>query len=77
MVKVLFDGNFVAEIEGGRWTSADKRLEAELNARMDPSGPSGADPDPDLTVARAAAHALGGEIIQADGEDEYEEDAIF
>lgn len=63
----------IIEVNGKRavvkhyhWTSSDAELAELLNGMLDSVGPSGADPNPDETAARAAAEALGGRFISAD-----------
>ncbi len=60
-------GDTEATIDGYRWTCEDTTLERLLNLMLDPFGPSGADPNPDVTAARRAAVRLGGEVIREDG----------
>lgn len=55
-----------ATITDYQWTSSDEDLMKTLNALLDPRGPSGADPNPDLTAAQAAIDRLGGELIRFD-----------
>lgn len=55
-----------ATIDGYEWTSDDKIFEDLLNTMLDPYGPSGADPNPDLTAAQAAVKQIGGKIISFD-----------
>ena len=54
----------LAVIDGYQWASKNKKLEQALNARLDPDGPGGEDPDPDLNAAQEAIDAYGGEIIK-------------
>ncbi len=75
MVKVNIGGD-VAEIEGYEWTGDNDALVDLLNAMLDSAGPSGADPNPDLTAAQNAIDRLGGEIVHAD-EVEYVEGRIY
>lgn len=65
-----------ARIDGYNWISADKGLERLLNSMLDPIGPSGADPNPDLHAAQAAIKELGGELIEFD-EMEYVKGRIY
>ena len=62
MVTVQF-GASIATIDGYKWRSANLPLASLLNARLPLYGPSGADPNPDLTAARELAAELGGTII--------------
>ena len=55
-----------ATIDGYVWTCEDKTLERLLNLMLDPFGPSGADPNPDVTAAHRTAARLGGEVIRQD-----------
>jgi len=66
-----------ATIDGYRWTGADPSLVELLNAMLDQYGPSGADPNPDLTAAKVAAEELGGEIIDAGEPPEYVEGRVY
>jgi len=65
-----------ATITGYRWASADAALAAMLNARLDPDGPAGSDPNPDLNAARAAAEAFKGELVSYD-ETPFDPEAIY
>jgi len=57
----------IAVIDGWQWASKNTKLEAYLNARLDPDGPSGADPQPERTAVDRAIEALGGgKIIKED-----------
>ena len=62
-------GNVEATISEWVWSCKDKTLESLLNGMLDPLGPSGADPAPDLHAAQAAVGALGGEVISYDETD--------
>jgi hypothetical protein len=59
-------GGSMATIQDYHWTSDDETLAALLNARLDPRGPSGADPDPDYNAAMDAITRYSGEIVHAD-----------
>jgi hypothetical protein len=48
MVTVNIAGD-IATIDGYEWQSDNESLQELLNAMLHPSGPSGADPYPDLT----------------------------
>ena len=52
-----------ATIDNYRWTGDSAALVELLNARLDPYGPSGADPNPDLSAAIRIADELGGEVV--------------
>lgn len=65
-----------AMIEEYHWTSKDATLAGILNTLLDPLGPSGADPNPDLHAAQAAVAELGGEVVSYD-ETEYEEGRVY
>lgn len=65
MVKVELVG-ITAAIENYEWISDNKHLQGALNAMLDPYGPSGADPYPDLTAATEAMEKLGGKVIEYD-----------
>lgn len=73
--KVRIGAN-TATVEDYRWTSDSAGLERSLNAMLDPSGPSGADPNPDLTAAQKAVKRLGGGIVEFD-ETEYIEGRVY
>lgn len=75
MVKIKI-GDVEATIENYKWTSKDKRLENLLNTKLDPLGPSGADPYPDLTAARQVVDWLGGEIVEYDKPPDYSQDRV-
>lgn len=45
------------------WISTDKVLEADLNALLDPYGPSGDDPNPPLHAAQYAVRMYGGTLV--------------
>jgi hypothetical protein len=66
-----------ATIEDYEWRSSDARIASSLRQFLPLYGPSGADPDPDRTVAEAAIATLGGEIIQADEPPELDPEAIY
>lgn len=59
-------GGSRAAIMDGVWSSDNKVLLDTLNLLLDPLGPSGADPNPDLHTAQAAVARLGGELIDYD-----------
>lgn len=65
MVKIELAG-VMAIIENYEWASDNKHLQDALNAMLDPLGPSGADPYPDLTAATEAMEKLGGEVVEYD-----------
>jgi len=56
----------VAVIKGWKWASEDKTFEEALNAMMDPDGPSGSIPQPELWAANQAIKKFGGKIIKED-----------
>jgi len=64
-------------IEDYVWTSKEASLAGLLNAMLDPLGPSGADPNPDLTAAQAAIKILGGEILDAGEPLPYEPGMVY
>jgi len=76
MVKVRI-GDTEATIKNYEWSSKDKRFERMLNAILDPLGPSGADPYPDLTAAQETIDSLGGEIVEYDKQPDYPKDTVF
>ena len=55
-----------ATIQAYEWVAEEERLKSLLNSLLDPFGPSGADPNPDLTAAQEAMHILGGEVVSYD-----------
>lgn len=55
-----------ATIDGYVWTSDDATLAGLLNAMLDPTGPSGSDPAPDLHAAQAAVDVLRGEVVESE-----------
>ncbi len=48
-----------ATVDGYKWTSEDEDLQRFLTLQLDPTGPSGADPNPDLHAAQNAVEVLG------------------
>ena len=64
MPVVVEIGGEKAEINDYKWTSEDKVLQGLLNSMIDPIGPSGADPYPDLTAADDAVKRLGGKVVE-------------
>jgi hypothetical protein len=66
MAATIRIGDTEATIDGYEWSSDDKTLEKLLNLMLDPFGPSGADPNPDVTAARRIAARVGGEVIRQD-----------
>jgi len=70
-------GDTEAAIKNYEWSSKDKKLAKMLNAMLDPLGPSGADPYPDLTAARQAVERLGGEVVEYDKPTDYPKDTVF
>lgn len=69
-------GPFEATIDGWEWTCEDDTLQRLLNTMLDPYGPSGADPNPDLTAAQEAVERLGGKIIRYDPT-EYDPGVVY
>lgn len=59
-------GGHVATVAGGEWLCDDPLLLPLLNHLKPLDGPSGADPNPDLTLARAAVKRLGGHVVSFD-----------
>jgi hypothetical protein len=70
-------GPFRATITDYRWSSDTPELLALLNVLLDPTGPSGSDPNPDLTAAQNAANLLGGQIVAAEALDPPVEGRIY
>lgn len=56
-------GLFEATIKDWHWTGDNPAFVAMLNARLDPAGPSGADPAPDYHEAQRVAAEIGAEVI--------------
>jgi len=75
-VKVDF-GISEATINNYHWTSEDKDLEQLLNTMLDPLGPSGDDPTPDIHAAEAAIEQLGGEIVSVDKLPKFVEGRVY
>lgn len=73
---IIAIGGIPAVIEDYVWRCEDAALLSLLNTTIPADGPSGADPNPSLTVAQAAVAAFGGRILQADDAD-YEEGAVY
>jgi len=69
-------GLIEATVDGYRWECKEHWLKRVLNAMLDPHGPSGADPNPDLHAAREAVKVFGGQIVSYD-ETEYDPGAIY
>ena len=69
-------GDYTAVIEDYTWRGGIPELIALLNAMLNPLGPSGSDPNPDLHAAQAAIEILGGRIIDYD-ETEFVEGRIY
>ena len=59
----ILGGAVRATVKDRRWSSDDRLAEQLLNAHVDPTGPSGSDPDPDYTLALEAARRWKGRII--------------
>lgn len=53
-----------ATVTDGVWSCPQPSIQRLLQAMRDPDGPSGADPNPDLTLAREAAEGLGGTVTE-------------
>lgn len=77
MIEIKING-ISAVVDHLQWVCPEMpQLEKLLNARIDPLGPSGADPYPDLTVAREVVEKFGGEITQQDPPQEVEEGRVY
>lgn len=64
-------------IDGWKWTGPRPALVDFLNAMLDPEGPSGADPAPDVHEAERALEVLGvGELVEFDVP-EYDPEAVY
>ena len=48
------------------WEADNETLAKYLNVLLDPNGPSGSDPNPDLTAARVAVNEIGAKIVDYD-----------
>lgn len=66
MVKIRIMPGLEATIEGYHWTCDNPAFEKVLNNMLSSCGPSGSDPNPDLTAARKAVERYGAEILYAD-----------
>ncbi len=63
MAATIRIGDRQATVRAYRWVCKDGAIEALLNAMLDPLGPSGGDPNPDLHAAQEAVRRFGGELI--------------
>jgi hypothetical protein len=68
MVKIEIFGA-EAIIDGYQWSCQDATIERMLNTQLDPSGPSGTDPDRDNPAAQADNKRYGGRIVSSDKPD--------
>ena len=66
-----------AAIDGYKWTCKEPMLQNILNAMLDPFGPSGSDPNPDLNAARDSVSRLGGKIIDEGPKPSYSPDRVY
>jgi len=66
----------IAIADGYEWQCDDEALKMLLDTLIDPLGPSGADPNPDYTLAKQAVEKFGGELLEYD-ETEYVEGRIY
>jgi len=67
-----------AGIDELQWVvPTEPRVEKFLNSLIDPLGPSGADPYPDLTVAREVVDRFGGAITYQDPVPDIDENKIY
>lgn len=64
-----------ATIEENEWIG-DEPLASLLNAFLDPAGLSGADPNPDWTIADEAIKQFGGKILRFD-QLEFDPQAVY
>ena len=69
-------GAFEAILDGWEWTGDDAWFVDKLNSMLDPEGPSGSDPAPDLHEARRTAKELGGQVVRFD-KPEYVKDTVY
>lgn len=72
MVKIKMLGA-EAVIDGYVWLSNDDGLQELLQSYIDPLGPSGSDPYPDLTAAQMMVDLFGGEVVEFDEPPLYDE----
>lgn len=49
-----------------KWSGPNKMVVRMLNSFLDPDGPSGSDPNPDATAARAVVDEMGFEFLRYD-----------
>lgn len=63
MYAVIKQGESMAMIWNGEWYSDDEVLLRVLRSMQDPDGPSGGDPQPDVTEAHHVAKILGAEVV--------------
>ena len=55
---------FICTLKGWRWYCENRQLEDLLNSELSVHGPSGADPQPEITEGRRIAKKYGGKILQ-------------
>ena len=55
-----------AIIQDRKWVAENRELQSLLSSLLIPLGPSGADPNPDLTAAQEAMRILGGDVVNYD-----------
>lgn len=68
MSATLIFGTELATVNSGLWSGDNPTLVDLLTAMtgdLRPLGPSGDDPDPDLSLAQDAARRLGGEVVRS------------
>lgn len=63
-------------LDAWEWTGEADHVVELLNAKLDPLGPSGSDPNPSLHEAERIVAKLGGEIVRYD-ETEYDPEMIY
>lgn len=56
-------GRRIATVDSGEWTSDSATLAGSIQATIDLRGEPSYLPDPDLTLARKAARAFGGTVL--------------
>jgi hypothetical protein len=77
VAKITIAG-FEAEVKDYKWTCPESpELEGLLNARLNPGGPSGSDPNPDRTAAQNAVKFLGGKVTDPGPDSAFDPDAIY
>jgi len=63
MTATIFILGKKATITDYEWRADNPAVANLLNSLLDPAGPSGADPNPDLTTAQEIAIRFNGEVL--------------